>query len=167
MNTRIMSTAFLFKHDKILMMKRSADRKLAPGVWTGIGGHVEPEEMNNPEKACIREIYEETGIESNELIDLTLRYILLRQKDNEIREQFVYFGRTTKSELGQTEEGELYWLDIELINTLEMPKIIEEMLDHYFREGIKTDDKYLGILTTNSDNEPEMIFTTMKDPIIV
>ncbi|MFC7680786.1 NUDIX domain-containing protein [Paenibacillus sp. GCM10028914] len=69
MNTRLMSTAFLYYNDKILMMKRSANRKLAPGLWTGIGGHIEPDEMNNPELACIREIYEETGIESDRLSD--------------------------------------------------------------------------------------------------
>ncbi|MCU6713239.1 NUDIX hydrolase, partial [Paenibacillus sp. J5C_2022] len=103
MNTRLMSTAFLFNNDKILMMKRSADRKLVPGIWTGIGGHIEPDEMGNPEYACVREIYEETGIESSEISDLSLRYILIRQKENEVREQFVYFGKTSQQELGHTE----------------------------------------------------------------
>lgn len=167
MKTRLLSTAFLFNHDKILMMKRSADRKLAPGVWTGIGGHLEPEEMNNPEIACIREINEETGIENHRLSNLTLRYILLRQKGNEIREQFVYFGKTNQQELTQTEEGELHWLDIELIHTLEKPMIIDSMIKHYFEIGINNDEKYVGILTINTDNKPEMTFTTMRDPIIV
>ncbi|WP_168124085.1 NUDIX domain-containing protein [Paenibacillus sp. HB172176] len=167
MITRLMATAFLFNNDKILMMKRSADRKLAPGIWTGIGGHIEPDEMNSSEYACVREVHEETGIERDQISDLSLRYILLRQKENELREQFVYFGKTSKQELGQTEEGELHWIDIQLTKTLEMPMIIYEMLNHYFQNGIKNDETYIGILTRGIENEPKMIFTTMKDPGIV
>ena len=164
MKTRLIATAFLFNNDKILMMKRSADRKLAPGMWTGVGGHIEPDEMNNPEYACVREIHEETGIESDHISDLSLRYILLRQKENEVREQFVYFGKTSKEKLGQTEEGELYWIDHKQMETLEMPMIINEMLNHYFQTGVKNDETYIGVLTIGTNKKPEMIFTTMRDP---
>jgi len=167
MYTRLMATAFLFNDDKILLMRRSADRKLAPGLWTGVGGHIEPEEMNNPELACTREVYEETGIEREHIKDLELRYILLRQKGTEVREQFVYFGKTLKQELEQTEEGELHWIESDLVKTLEMPMIINEMLNHYFKFGFKNDEKYIGILTTKTDTKPEMIFTPLKDPITV
>lgn len=132
-----------------------------------MGGHIEPDEINNPEIACIREVYEETGIESDQINELELRYILLRQKGNEVREQFVYFGKTVKQELEQTEEGELHWIEIDLVNTLEMPMTIREVLNHYFRIGFKNSEKYIGILTTNADNKPEMIFIPMKDPITV
>lgn len=163
MYTRLMATAFLFNDDKILLMKRSAERKLAPGLWAGVGGHIEPEEMNNPELACTREIYEETGIERENLYDLELRYILLRQKGTEVREDFIYFGKTVKQELEQTEEGELHWIESDLVKTLEMPMIIYEMLNHYFQIGINNDEKYIGILTTKTDNRAEMIFTPFRD----
>lgn len=58
MNLRLMSTAF---GSRVLMLKRSPDRKLAPDLWTGVGGHIEPDEINDPKSACYREIYEETG----------------------------------------------------------------------------------------------------------
>lgn len=32
--TRLMATAFLFNNDKVLMLKRAEDRKLAPGLWS-------------------------------------------------------------------------------------------------------------------------------------
>lgn len=167
MKTRLMSTAFLFNNDKILMMKRSVERKLAPGVWTGIGGHIEPEEINNPEIAVKREIYEETGIENHRLSDLNLRYVLLRQKGKEIRKQFVYFGRTDQQQLVQSDEGELHWLDIETIHELDKPMIIESMIEHYFEIGIYNDEIYLGLLTMTADNKPEMTFSVMRDPIVV
>lgn len=39
--------------------RRSADRRLLPGIWDIVGGHVEPGET--PEQALAREIEEETG----------------------------------------------------------------------------------------------------------
>lgn len=30
--------------------------------WTGLGGHFEPNEWNSPKSACLREIFEESGI---------------------------------------------------------------------------------------------------------
>ncbi|MCU6713240.1 hypothetical protein M6D81_31535, partial [Paenibacillus sp. J5C_2022] len=61
----------------------------------------------------------------------------------------------------------LHWIDHKLTTTLEMPMIIDEMFKHYFQNGIKTDDTYIGILTRGTDIEPKMIFTTMRDPGIV
>lgn len=167
MRTRLMATVFLYNNDKILMMKRAADRKLAPGVWTGIGGHIEPQEINDPETACIREIYEESGIERDQLLELDLRYILIRKKTNEIRKQYVYFGKTNKYELIDTNEGDLYWISTEQINTLEMPWIIKTMLEHYNEVGIRTEKQYVGILTLRTNNKPEMVWTELIDPEVV
>jgi 8-oxo-dGTP diphosphatase len=63
-----MTGAYLYNENKILMLKRSKERTLASNLWTGIdGGHIEANEYNNPKLACLREIYEETGIKSNEI----------------------------------------------------------------------------------------------------
>lgn len=164
MNTRLMSTAFLFNNERILMLKRAEDRKLAPGLWTGIGGHLEPEEINNPKQACIREIYEETGIQRDELTELSLRYILIRLKETDIREQFVYFGKTFQEEVINTVEGELHWINEEIINTLEMPWIIKAMLEHYFEVGIRSMKQYVGVMTLNPEHTPEMKWTELIDP---
>ncbi|WP_213516927.1 NUDIX domain-containing protein [Paenibacillus montaniterrae] len=167
MRTRLMTTAFLFNCDKILMMKRSADRKLAPGLWTGIGGHIEPHEIDDPLRSCIREIHEESGIEEDKLEELKLRYIIIRQKELEIREQFVYFGKTNKREIINTNEGDLYWISSEVIETLEMPWTIRSMFEHYFEVGIRTDKHYVSILTLRTDNIPEMVWTELIDPEVV
>jgi len=162
-----MSTAFLSNRTDMLMLKRGADRKLAPGLWTGVGGHIEPEEMNDPERACIREILEETGITSNELIDLTLKYQLIRIKGDEIRVQYVYFGKTFKKQLITNDEGELYWIDIENLLALELPWSIRAMLTHYLDTGSTSDIQYVGIMTTNSEGSPVMAWSSLIDPIVV
>ncbi|WP_144934990.1 NUDIX domain-containing protein [Paenibacillus sp. 32O-W] len=167
MNTRLMTTAFLFNDGRILMLKRAANRKIAPGLWTGVGGHLEPEEINNPEQACIREIYEETGIVKEELADLKLRYILIRLKGTEIREQFVYFGKTYKEEVMDTVEGDLHWVRRDVINTLEMPWSIQTMFEHYFEIGRETMKSYVGVMTVHSDGNPLMNWTELTDPVKV
>jgi len=167
MKTRLMTTAFLFNNNKVLLLKRAADRKLAPGLWTGIGGHIEPHEMNEPETTCIREIYEESGIEESRIDDLKLRYIVIRQKELEMREQFVYFGKTDKYDIIDTYEGELHWINSDTLQTFEMPWTIKSLLKHYIEIGIKTDKIYVGILTLNTENSPEMVWTEMVDPIVV
>lgn len=55
--TRLMTNAFLLNGEKMLVMKRSNNKKIAPGLWTGVGGHIEPQEINDPEASCLREIW--------------------------------------------------------------------------------------------------------------
>ena len=55
--------AFLQNNGSYLLMKRAENRGIAPGVWSGVGGHIEPNEINDPLAACYREIEEETNFE--------------------------------------------------------------------------------------------------------
>ena len=49
------ATAYIFEDDRILLIKHKAF-----GVWLPPGGHVEPSETHDA--ACLREVYEETGL---------------------------------------------------------------------------------------------------------
>ncbi|MDR2446949.1 MAG: NUDIX domain-containing protein [Treponema sp.] len=57
-----MRQEFLKNNGLYLLMKRSPGRKMAPNVWSCIGGHMEPHEINDPLEICLREAKEETGI---------------------------------------------------------------------------------------------------------
>jgi 8-oxo-dGTP diphosphatase len=61
MNIRILSGAFIIEGNDYLLMKRADTKRIAPGMWGGVGGHAEPDELNSPRTTCLREIYEETG----------------------------------------------------------------------------------------------------------
>jgi 8-oxo-dGTP diphosphatase len=128
---RMMTGAYLINENKVLMMKRSQDRSLAPNLWTGIGGHIEDNEHNAPQDACLREIYEETGITSTEIERLRLCYILFRRDEAEIRQHFIYFGHSSKVDLINSDEGDLHWIDVSDIPNLEMPLTVKYMFKHY------------------------------------
>ncbi|KKI91117.1 hypothetical protein WQ54_16680 [Bacillus sp. SA1-12] len=94
-----MAVAFLLNEEQevLFLQKKPKETSLA-GLLVPIGGHIEGDEIDEPQKACLREIEEETGLKSDYIYNLTLRYIVLRIKENqEIRIQYVFFGNVSKN----------------------------------------------------------------------
>jgi 8-oxo-dGTP diphosphatase len=164
MELRLMSTAVLFNGNDLLMMERAKTRHLSPGMWAAVGGHVEPEEINYPIQACYREIEEETGLSPSSIESLTLRYVLIRRRDGEIRQQMVYIGRTLSRTVIQTREGVLHWIPIEKVFDREIPYIYRSLLEHYFRFG-PSPYPWMGVVGADSETfaNPTVIWTPMVD----
>lgn len=165
MELRQMATAFLFNDNHVLMMRKENSKIYKFEFWTGLGGHLEPEEFNNPKMACVREIQEESGISESTVHDLKLKYILLRVKEDEIRQQFVYFGRTTDRNYISSEEGELFWIEENELLNIRTSKIINFMLQHYF-ENRDLEEVIIGTIAMNDEEEPIIQWSRLKDPII-
>ena len=145
------SGAFLINGNKYLLMKRSPNRSIAPNLWSCAGGHMEHHEMNNPFEACIREIGEETGINKENIYDLKLRYIIIRRYKNIIRQNYIYFGKTDKTEIADTEEGKLYWIEEDDLLKKEFTKTFTEMMKHYL-ENKFCGKIYVGAAGKESNN---------------
>ncbi len=147
------AAAFLKRDGKYLLMKRATGRKIAPNVWSCVGGHIEAEELNDPLSACLREIFEETGITREHIYNLELRYIIIRRHKDVIRQNYVYFGETDMSEFINTEEGELYWIpDSEFLDR-EFTKPFEAMLRHF----ASTPDKQWRVIVGVAENSGGML----------
>ena len=123
--------AFLKNKGKYLLMLRSSNRKIAPNVWSCIGGHMEAGELNDPMETCLREINEETGIARENIYNLKLRYIIIRLLKNTIRQNYIYFGETDITELAETEEGTLHWIGENELPEREFTKTYTEMMRHF------------------------------------
>jgi len=131
-NLRKMAGAFLTYKDEILLIKRGMHKKLAPGMWSCIGGHMEQEEHNNPLAACFREVEEETGISQSSIVNLSLRYITTRRIDDEIRTGYYFFGSTShKCVLPECPEGTLHWIKISDMADLPMTFSIKSISRHW------------------------------------
>jgi len=145
MLTRITAGAILTCGSKVLLMKRGLHRELAPGLWAGIGGHIDSQDVENFRainliETCYREVREETGIERDAICGLKLRYISIRKMETEIRWHHYYFGEL-KAEITppKCEEGEFFWLEKNDISTLPMTASVKEPLKHWLTNPICED----------------------------
>ncbi|MEO3947133.1 NUDIX domain-containing protein [Gorillibacterium sp. CAU 1737] len=137
MKLRLMAVNLIFHGDDLLLMKRAAEREFLPGMWAAVGGHLDPNELKDPQAACLRETEEETGFPPRDLQDIHLQYILLRRKDDELRQQFFYVSRTERRDFTDTREGTLHWIPKQdvLREDREMAFVFRSLLEHYFRVG--------------------------------
>ncbi len=149
-------------NEEFLLMKRSINRKFAPGIWAGVGGHLEPNEINRPQEACLREIFEETGIKEEDLENLKLKYIVLRRSKDEIRIQYVYFAYSKIRNVIQTDEGELFWINKEELFERDLSTTTKEILKHYIEYGYNTYDVLVGTVSAK-DNQPIMNWIPVQD----
>ncbi|MBB3109996.1 8-oxo-dGTP diphosphatase [Paenibacillus phyllosphaerae] len=163
--TRQMAAAFLFHGTKILLMHKRGSRWQRQTVpfYSAIGGHLEPEELNDPYAACLREIEEETGLAASDLENLQLRYVLLRLKEDEIRQQFIYFGRVKHDQVVASDEGELGWHEIAELASLHSSHIHHAVLRHY-QENPDQAHIYTGTMSIASDGQPIVHWQVLRDP---
>jgi 8-oxo-dGTP diphosphatase len=142
-------------------MKRSSERKMAPGVWSAVGGKLETHEINDPQAACFREIEEETGITAEHIFDLKLHYVIIRRYRDTLRQTYISFGGTDAEPTITTDEGELHWIhESELLNR-EYTKTIELMLRRYL-ETTDTERVVVGV-AENESGQCHMSWTVVED----
>jgi 8-oxo-dGTP diphosphatase len=111
---------------------------------------MEPGELNNPAAACIREIEEETGIAPSDINNLELLYIIIRRFKDEIRQSYIYFGNTSKTEVIQTGEGELFWIPENALLDREFSATFTAMLEHYIKRDMGDRAVYAGVAGNNN-----------------
>jgi len=132
-----MAVNLIFNGSDLLLMKRAPERLLLPGMWAAVGGHLEPRELGDPLAACLRETEEETGFLPSDLRDIRLQYILLRLKEDELRQQFFFTSKTERRDYTDTREGTLHWIPRGevLREDREMAFVFRALLAHYFEFG--------------------------------
>lgn len=165
MELRQMASAILYSENKFLMLKKQRGRLFDFEHWSSLGGHIEPSEMNTPSIACLREVFEESGIREQDIIDFRLRYMMLRKREDEMRQHFVYFGEVGEVELVNSDEGELHWIDRDKILDLHLPNTTKLFLNHYF-DHKESHDVTVGVVSMDDSGNPCVHWTTLTDPLV-
>lgn len=155
---RNMASIYIQCGNKILMLYRMGSRVVSPS-WCGIGGHFEKDELNDARACVIRELYEETGITENDISDLRLRYITLRLKDGEVRQNYYFFAQFSHNVPKEysCNEGILEWVDIKTILNREMPFSAKPCLTHFLSVGKYNKSLYAGSATKNGIGFVELL----------
>ena len=156
---RNMTSIYFIDENRMLLLYRMGSRVVGNSYIGSAGGHFEKEELNDAKACVLRELNEELGLTEEDVNSLALRYVTLRLKDGEIRQNYYYFASLKdKSRRLQSNEGQLEWIDFNDTTALEMPFTAKYVVEHYIREGKDTDVLYAGVTT-----ETGVTFIELKD----
>ena len=159
MNLRPMTAIYLTRGDQILLLYRIGSRVVGNSYTGAAGGHIEAAEYCEPRACILRELQEEIGLTADALTDLRLRYITMRNKNGEVRQNYYYFaGLKDGCDAKDSNEGRLEWHDLSALDALPMPVTARHVVDHYLAVG-RFDDKLYGGVTTASGT----VFTEMTN----
>ena len=108
--------AYIQKDNQYLLLFRNKKKNdINKGKWIGIGGHIESGET--PESALIREIKEETNLD---VLDYTKRGIVYFINNDFSEVMHLYVVNKYQGEIGDCDEGELRFVDIDKMDELPM-----------------------------------------------
>ena len=159
MKLRPMTAVYLTRGDKILLLYRIGSRVVGNSYTGSAGGHIEAEEYREPRACVLRELHEETGLTADALENLRLRYITMRYKDGEVRQNYYFFAELREGfEVNHSSEGCLAWHDMNALAGLPMPVTARHVVEHYLQTG-RFDDKLYGGITTDAGP----VFAEMTD----
>ncbi len=107
---------FVFNGDDVLLMKRSAHKRVFPNRYNGVGGHIERDE--DPLTSARREIKEETGLDVR---DLSLRAVYNIDAGAATGILLLVFTATSDSrDVCANSEGTLHWIRRDALGTLDL-----------------------------------------------
>ena len=142
---RNMTSLYLINGEKMLLLYRIGSRVINDSYTGTAGGHFEKDELNDPKACVLRELYEETGLSESDIRNLSLRYVTLRLKNNEIRQNYYYFANFSSEKEIISNEGMLSWVEFDKALDLEMPFSSKYVVKHYLETGRNTKLIYGGI----------------------
>ena len=171
---RNMTAIYLRCMDGMILLYRMGSRVVGNSYTGAAGGHFEQDELNDSKACVLRELQEETGLTEEDIENLAMRYVTLRLKNGEIRQNYYFFGDLKAHVLAQwglsadglhgqeilqrhrivldgvsSSEGQLEWVPNEKVLELEMPASAKFMMEHYLTVGKDTDVVYGGVTTEN------------------
>ena len=148
---RNMTAVYLLHGENILFLYRKGSRVVGDSYVGSAGGHFEKDELNDARACILRELQEEIGLSEQDVSDMALRYVTLRLKNGEIRQNYYFFAHLDDpGKIAQSNEGNLEWVPFEKARNLNMPHSAWFVVDHFLREGKDNNLLYGGITTENS-----------------
>jgi len=144
---------FLTRGDQVLLLKAAPHKRLWPGRYNGLGGHVEQGE--DVLSAAKREVVEETGLEPDDMWFCGTIFVDTGASPGV--GVFVFRGESLKGEAVDSIEGNLEWVtpaDLSTLNTVEdLPILLPKVLD--MKRG---DPPFSAVYRYDENDRLEMFF---------
>jgi 8-oxo-dGTP pyrophosphatase MutT (NUDIX family) len=157
----ICANIFIRKEDKYLVLRRSPQKKYAPGVIHPVGGKVDIGE--NPYTTAEREVQEEAGVKVK-----NMRLEAVIQEIKPVKDEpynwliFHFSGDYDSGEVITTEEGELVWLTADEIRNEKLFPSVKLVIEH-----ILNHEKGTVFTTLEYDDEKQNIVKHTLDFCVV
>ena len=147
MKLRNMTGIYLSCNGQMLLLYRQGGRVVSNQWIASAGGHFEKEELNDPKTCVLRELREELHLIEEDLTEMRMRYIGLRNVHGEIRQNYYFFAnlKPEQYESFKSNEGKCKWVDYADIMKYDMPLTARYVMEHYLQTGQYTAHLYAAI----------------------
>jgi len=119
---------FIIRDDSVLLIKGASTKRIWPGKYNGVGGHIEKGE--DVVAAASRELKEETGLTIKQLS--LCGTVIVDLEGNTGILLFVFRGGYENGELIPSKEGSLEWIPINKVDLFpvveDLPFLLEKVL---------------------------------------
>ncbi len=130
----ICANVFIRRNDTYLVLKRSSQKRFAPGVVHPVGGKVDLDE--DPYSAAMREVLEETNVAVKNMRLEAVINELAPPPDRTNNWLIFHFSADYASgEVSETEEGELIWLTSDQIKQQHLFQSVRLLIDQMLDPG--------------------------------
>ena len=120
---------FITHGDDVLLIKRGEHKRVHPGLYNGVGGHLERDE--DPLSGAIREVQEETGLDVHHTRLRGVIHVDAGESTGIL--VFVFSAEATSRDFTANDEGTLQWVPREQIETLpaveDLPILVSLIFD--------------------------------------
>ena len=152
------SIYILDDNDRMLLLYRMGSKVISDSYTGTAGGHFEKDELNDAYSCVMRELKEETHLTKEDISEPKLRYITLKNKNGEIRQNYYFFAKLSNNKKKiASNEGTLQWFSEEETKDLKMPFTAKYVVKHYISTGKNTDKLYGGIAVESGVNFTELL----------
>lgn len=156
---RPMTAIYLTRGEQILLLYRIGSRVVGNSYTGTAGGHIEADEYNSARSCVLRELFEETGLTPEDIDGLAMRYVTMRLKGGEIRQNYYFFASIREGvDVSSSNEGRLEWHSLDALAGLPMPHTARQVLLHYVREG-----RYNDLLYGAVSQQADAVFTPLTE----
>jgi len=115
---------FLFKGNDVLLIKGSPEKKLWPGKYNGLGGHIEKGE--DPLSAARRELLEESGLKTTDFF--LCGTIIVDTGGAQGVAIYLFRGEFQSGAMISSPEGSLEWVNSQSLDNLNIVEDLQTLI---------------------------------------
>jgi 8-oxo-dGTP diphosphatase len=128
------TVCFITHGDDILLLKRGEHKRVFPGRYNGVGGHIERDE--DPLTGAIREMQEETGLDVTGVRFRGVVHVDAGESSGIM--VFFFTAEAASRDFIDSDEGTLKWVPRDQVDTLPLVEDLPILLPRIFAAGPDT-----------------------------